>query len=464
MQDTYLFYDLETSDLSPCFGQVYQFAAIRTDLQLNELARYEFDIKPTRGVIPAPEAMITHRLSLTQLEETGESEYSAILKIHALFNEPGTLSIGYNSLSFDDEFLRFSFYRHLLTPYTHQFANRCRRLDVFPILVFYYLFRPDCLNWPQKEGQVSLKLDALTLANQLAEGQSHHAMVDVEATVALAKILAQDQKMWNYVQDYFVKKQDEERLAKLPTVEIAGVTYPHGVMVDSKFGYAQHLQAPVLCLGQHWHYKNQSIWLRLDDARLLTGDLDQLAEVWSIKKRLAEPPFVLLPEARFIRFDATRQALASEVLAYLQAHAAFFANVRDRFLDYKYPDCKEADIDAALYLRGFLSDHEVMQLKRFHTLALQDQAKFRTFFKNPDLQELALRYFGRFAPDQLNAADQAAFAQYLASTPVDYQARPKLTAPEALQRIARLREERFLDAEQLRILDELTQLFHDAPL
>ncbi len=457
MQATYLFYDIETSGLSPCFDQVYQFAAIRTDLQLNELARYEYEVKPTRGVIPTPEAMITHRLSLARLEAEGESEYTAIAKIHALLNQPGTISLGYNTLSFDDEFLRFSFYRHLLTPYTHQFANQCRRMDLFPILIFYYLFRPDCLNWPEKDGQVSLKLDGLTVANQLAEGQSHHAMVDVEATVALAKILMQDQKMWAYVQDYFVKRQDEERLSKLPAIEIGQARYVHGVMVDSKFGYANHLQAPVLCLGQHWHYKNQSIWLRLDDARLLTGDLAQLAEVWTLKKRLAESPFVLLPEARFIRFDPARQALATEVLNYLQAQPRFFESLRDQFLDYKYPECKEADIDAALYLRGFMSDHETLQLKRFHDLSPADQAKFRTYFKNPDLQILALRHFGRFAPELLSAADQAEFEQYLQSIPVDYQGRPKLVAAEALKRIEALPSERVLDAEQMRILEELAQ-------
>jgi exodeoxyribonuclease-1 len=459
MQDTYLFYDIETSGLSPCFDQVYQFAAIRTDLELNELARYNYEIKPTRGIIPAPEAMITHRLSFSYLEQKGESEYTAICKIHALLNEPGTISLGYNTLSFDDEFLRFSFYRHLLTPYTHQFANRCRRMDVFPMLIFYYLFRPASLKWPEKDGQVSLKLDSLTQLNQLAEGQSHHAMVDVEATLALAKMLKQDAKMWAYVQDYFVKQQDESRLAQLPQWSVDQTQYVHGVMVDSKFGYAHHLQAPVLCLGQHWHYKNQSIWLRLDDSRLLSGDLALLPEIWAIKKRLAEAPFVLLPEARFIRFDPVRQSLANEVLAYFQAHPHFFAAVRDYFLDYKYPDCREADVEAALYLRGFLSDHEALQLKRFHALSPSDQAKFRTYFKNPDLQTLALRHFGRFAPEYLTAEDQLEFEAYLQSTPVDYQARPKLTAAEALQRIDVLLKERNLDPEQNKILQELQQFF-----
>lgn len=45
MKNTYLFYDLETTGRNKCFDQVLQFAAIRTDLNLNELERYESRIK-----------------------------------------------------------------------------------------------------------------------------------------------------------------------------------------------------------------------------------------------------------------------------------------------------------------------------------------------------------------------------------------------------------------------------------
>ncbi len=455
MQPTYLFYDLETSGLNPCFDQVYQFAAIRTDLQLNELARYEFWVRPTVGVIPAPEAMITHRLSLAQLMAEGESEYDVIVKIHALLNEAGTISLGYNTLSFDDEFLRFSFYRHLLSPYTHQFAQQCRRMDLFPILAFYYLFRPDLLSWPQKDGQVSLKLEALTRENHLAIGQSHHAIVDVEATVALAKILMQDQKMWAYLYDYFVKKQDEVRLSRLPQIEINGMGYAQGIMVDAKLGYANQLQAPVLGLGSHWHYKNQSIWLRLDDERLLQGEISAMGEFWGLKKRLAEPPFVLLPEPRFRRYSKETEQLAETTLGLLQAKPKFLEALRQHLLDYKYPECKEADIDAALYLRGFLSESDTQQLQYFHALPLSGKAAFRRFFKNTDLQELALRHLGRFFPEALGVGDRAVFETYLASNPVDYQGRPKLNAAEALVRIQTLQQQAKLDAEQKQILEDL---------
>ena len=360
--NTFLFYDLETSGLSPCFDQVYQFAGIRTDLSFNEIARYEFLVKPTLDTIPAPEAMITHRLPLSWMQEEGQSEASAIAAIHQLLNEPGTISLGYNTLGFDDEFLRFNFYRHLKTPYTHQFANACRRMDLFPMTAFYYLFRPDTLKWrTTDEGKISLKLEHLSADNALAQGQAHHAMVDVEATLALAKIFAKDTKMWDYLMNYFVKEEDLTRLAQLPTVSIGDARYPHGIMLDTKLGSLKSYQAPAVCLGQHWHYKNQSAWIRLDDERLLSGDTALIPELWAVKKKAGEPPFFLLPETRFNRMDSERQALGQEVLAYLEQNPSFFRAIQESVLDFTFPKHLETDIEAGLYLKGFLSSQETAQ-------------------------------------------------------------------------------------------------------
>jgi exodeoxyribonuclease-1 len=102
-QPTYLFYDIESSGLNKCFDQVLQFAAIRTDLQLNEIERYELKIKPNCDVLPAPGAIVTHYLSPDSLQD-GLAEIEALEKIHAWMNQPGTISLGYNTLTFDVNF------------------------------------------------------------------------------------------------------------------------------------------------------------------------------------------------------------------------------------------------------------------------------------------------------------------------------------------------------------------------
>ena len=103
MQQTLLFYDLETSGLESGFDQLIQFAAIRTDLALNELERHEITARLSIDVVPAPGAVLTHQIDPSSFDQ-GKPEYQAVREIHEIINRPGTLSGGYNTLGFDDEF------------------------------------------------------------------------------------------------------------------------------------------------------------------------------------------------------------------------------------------------------------------------------------------------------------------------------------------------------------------------
>src|SRR5262249_8751119 len=151
-----------------------QFAAIRTDLNLKELERYELKIKLNPDVIPSPRAILTHHIGVKEAKE-GISELEAIKQIHQWLNAPGTISLGYNTLGFDDEFLRFVFYRNLFSLYTHQFANFCGRMDIFPMAVMYYLFKNHVIQWPRLNDKLSLKLEEINKLNQFVVGRSHQA-------------------------------------------------------------------------------------------------------------------------------------------------------------------------------------------------------------------------------------------------------------------------------------------------
>jgi len=184
---TYLLYDLETSGLNPAFDQILTFAAIRTDTNFNELERHSFTIQLRPDIVPSPQACIVHRLSYDDLKD-GLPEYDAVKQIHEIVNKPGTVSLGYNTLRFDDEFLRFSFYRNLLDPYIHQYGNGCSRMDILPLATLYYVFKQEILKWPLNNGKPSLKLEKISEENVLVtSGRAHEAMTDVEATCNLAQ-------------------------------------------------------------------------------------------------------------------------------------------------------------------------------------------------------------------------------------------------------------------------------------
>jgi exodeoxyribonuclease I len=450
MQKTLLFYDIETTGLNVAFDQVLQFAAVRTDLDLKEISRHEIRIKLREDVIPSPYAIKTHMISIKDMQE-GELEVDGIKKIHALLNEPGTISLGYNTLGFDDEFLRFSFYRNLLPVYTHQYANQCSRADIYPIAMLYYLFGKDEVKWPEKNGRVSLKLENINSLNKLAEGQAHDAMVDVDATVELAKLLKKNEEMWNYCLGYFNKKIDTDRISKLDG---------EAIYLMGKLGHKNNFHAPALCLGQHWHYKNQLVYLRLDLPELQTTKIDDLEKTtWTLKKKLGEPGIILPTNERFMKhLSKERLDIANQNKAWLSKNPKIKQAISDHYLDYKFQIVPEADVDSTLYQNGFNSRHDDELAKQFHLTRPEEQAKLIEQFDSHELQTLATRLIGRNHPEHLSKELEKTYQVYLKQIQnsekiIDYRKQTRYTPLEAKEDIAKILADPETTKEQIAILE-----------
>lgn len=477
MEKTYLFYDLETTGQSKCFDQVLQFAAIRTDLQLNEIERYSFQIKLNPDIIPNPEALLVHRIPVAAMLQ-GEAEIDAISRIHAILNTPGTQSGGYNTISFDDEFLRFLFHRNLLPPYTHQWANECGRFDLYPLAQLYHLYHPTCLQWPtNSDGKISLKLEHLSNANQLAKGPAHQAITDVEATLALARIFMQNKEMWSYAMDFFNKEREQKRRAKITSVlETTYGKYQLALLIG-KTGSSDFFQYPVLALGGHQHYKNQTLWLRLDKPELATTTRDTLTETTWVARQKAGETFLLPFSGRFKQHITTERATVIESnLNWLSQNNALLLEIQRYHQHYKYPEVPNVDVDADLYVGGFLSRDEEQQCVQFHLAPEQKKSEVAARFKNPRLKEIATRLMGRYYPQYLTAELKEGYAAYMQhinpldeeDALVDWRGDKKLTPKAALQRIAEIRGEKQLDEEGIKLLEDLeryiVQAFIHLPL
>ena len=204
----YIFYDFETTGQNPCFDQAVRFAAIETDANLQPIDSCNINIKLRNDVLPHPKALLVNKLSITDLQ-SGDCEYEGFQKIHNLFNKPNTISIGYNSLNFDDIFLRFGFYRNLFDPYSHHnpLKGNNFRADLYNIIFMYYLYKnEESIVWPIINNRLSLRLEQINSINKLYEGMSHDAEVDVQVTIKLAqKLKSIDDKMWHYLISHFVK-------------------------------------------------------------------------------------------------------------------------------------------------------------------------------------------------------------------------------------------------------------------
>lgn len=459
MQPTYLFYDIETSGLNKCFDQVLQFAAIRTDLKLNELECYQFLIKPNPDTIIAPEALLTHQIPWETLLN-GEKELGAMEKIHELLNTPNTISVGYNSLEFDDEFLRFSFYRNLLPPYTHQYANNCGRMDIYLMVIMYYLFKPQIMDWPKINDKLTLKLEDLNNLNHFAPGTAHDALVDVKITLNLARRLFQEPEMWQYLCGYFNKNTDLTRSKKL---EVIFNDHRQALIVDRSIGSANNYLGPVLNLGQHLHYKNQDLWLRLDLPQLATTTETSIATTTNVfRKKFGEGGFLMPQDPRYlIHVSSERLNLAQQNLQWLQKNSALLEAIKDYHLNYTYPKIPNLDVDAALYQLGFPSEQDKYLCTKFHLSNTSEKIGMLDQFKNSNLRTQAIRVLGRNYFEALPATLAQEYHHYLKhiyfndEAPIDYRGKKHLTCNDALTEIKALRQTIAPNPNQLQLLAQL---------
>ena len=469
---TYLFYDVETTGLNVAFDQVLQFAATRTDEDFNVIEEHDLRVRLRPDMIPSPEAVVTHRIPMGTMRDEGVSEAEAIRQIHALLNEPGTISLGYNSLSFDDEVLRFSFYRNLLPPYTHQYANDCGRMDVYPMAVMYWLAGSDAVQWSDAEG--AFKLETLAASNGFdahAEHRDHDAASDVRVTLELARALAQEAERWADLADFFQKDGDEARINALPTFDIGGPSYPVGLVIGGAFGASKAFQRPVIGLGTHRHYTNQSRWLALDTPKLpgvASRPIRPNTEV--VRKKLGVPNFVV-PSSKnaYAQLDERRRTIVQKNLSWLREHPVLFQQIAGYYLESTYEKVPNLDPDAALYQQGFFSDEQKARFAEFHQLeSAQEQARFVRRFDAPHIRALALRHIIRNQPEAAWPKAVASYAKsYLrhvdphtaADVLIDHKGNPRRTPHAALEAIDRLRAEGHhetpLDAEQQSLLDDL---------
>jgi exodeoxyribonuclease-1 len=462
MAETFLFYDLETTGLSRAFDQILDFAAIRTDPELNELERLRTRVRLRPDVVPSPGAMLVNRIRVAQFPQ-GECEFEAMRRIHGWLNTPQTVSIGYNSIGFDDEFLRFSFHRNLLPPYAHQFANGCRRMDLLPITIVYWLFHRDVLAWPEPNGNASLRLEDIGAANALFTGKSHDAAADVEAALRLARRLFREQKTWRYLEGCFQGEIDSRRAADLPAA-FQGSDGPHAlaVLVDGVFGTRQRFLAPVLAIGHSVPYPKQGLWLRLDLPQLRETRAESAAETsWVVRKRYGEPGVLLPAHERYLaQIDPQRREVMAENIDWLEANPELLAAIVRHHRDYRHPFIPDLDADASLYQSGFLSRPDEALCRSFHAAPGPERIGIAGRFSSPEARTLATRVLFRNFPGELAPALQNEFAAHMGRirrgdpTP-DHAGRPRLTPQGALAAARELRQAAAPEPEQLLLIEEL---------
>ena len=425
MTDSFLFYDLETFGADPRRTRIAQFAAIRTDTDLNEIeSPISVFVRPADDLLPSPTATLITGITPQHALREGMAEADAFALIFDEMSRPGTCTLGYNSLRFDDEFIRCGLYRNFFDAYEREWRGGNCRWDLLDVLRLAHALRPDGIEWPRREdGATSFKLEHLAAANGVREGDAHEALSDVRALISLARRLkAAQPRLW----DYALKLRDKRYCAGLLDI----VAMRPVLHVSQRFPAARLCAAPMLPLARHPRIDSRVIafdltqpadaLLDLDEEALAdrlyvaTRDLPEGVERITLKEIHLNRCPALVELAHLRGADVTRLGLDMDAIeanaARIRAHGPQVAEkVRRLFARETARDA--GDVDAALY-DGFIGDGDKRLFAQVRGTPPHALGQARFAFRDARLPELLLRYRARNWPETLDAAERAEWDAY----------------------------------------------------
>ncbi len=414
---TFLWHDYETFGANPRRDRPAQFAAIRTDADLNEVGQpMMLYCQPANDFLPDPQSCLITGITPQECLDKGIPEPEFAARIERALSEPGTIGVGYNTIRFDDEITRFMFWRNLIDPYAREWQNNCGRWDLLDVVRTAYALRPEGIQWPTKpEGGASFKLTDLTAANGLSHESAHDALSDVRATIALARLIRDAQpRLFEFCLGLHQKNRVAAELG-LPTTVDSARAFLH---VSGMFPAEQGCLAIMWPLAMHPINKNELIaWdLRSDPGELATlkadalrlrmftraADLPEGVTRLPIKTiHLNKSPMVMgnvktLSAAMAERWgiDLQQQASHASRAAALPDMSAIWPQVFQR------ETTEPLDVDEDLY-GGFVGNGDRRRLNDLRALSLQKLDSARPAFDDARLFELFFRYRARNFPSGL---------------------------------------------------------------
>ena len=433
---TFLWHDYETFGLDPRRDRPAQFAAIRTDAELNPLGEpLMWYCQPSNDYVPDPASCLVTGITPQLAFERGLPEREFAARIEAEMARPGTISVGYNTIRFDDEFTRFLFWRNLIDPYAREWQNQCGRWDLLDVVRMAFALRPEGVEWPTNaDGTHSFKLEHLARANGLAHEAAHDALSDVRATIALAQLLRQKQpKLFDFALGLHKKDRVAAEL-RLPATAENARPFLH---VSGMFGAERGCLAVMWPLASHPGNKNEILaWdLAHNPAELAALGAEQLRQRLFTRSadlpdgvtrlplksiHLNKSPMVvgnlqtLRPEmAKRWGIDLAQALVHAQVARDLPDMSALWPAVYAR-----PPESEVPDAEQALY-SGFVAPGERHRLGELRAMAGTQLAQARTGFDDLRLKELVWRYRARNFADTLSPEEQVRWEAHRAARLLD---------------------------------------------
>jgi exodeoxyribonuclease-1 len=424
MSATLYFYDLETSGFNPREARIMQFGGQRTDLNLKPVGEpHTYYVKLTEDVLPDPDAILVTGITPQKTLSEGLSEPEFLRLFHEQIATPDTVFVGFNSIRFDDEFMRYLHYRNFYDPYEWQWTEGKSRWDLLDLVRMTRALRPDGIKWPSdSSGKPTNRLELLTSVNKLEHTSAHDALSDVQASIALARLIRNKQpKLF----DFLFTLRDKKRVSEMV---YGGTPF---LYTSGKYDSEWEKTTAVGVLAEHPTQQAALVFdLRYDPEEFAKLSVGQLAEAW--RRRRDEPgPRLPVKTLKFNRCPAiaplsvldkaSEERLQLSPLAISQNHekllkSSLAKNVLKalELLDKKQQARlleDEADVDTRLY-EDFFSNQDRTKMSMVRAAEASELADLSVAFADQRLQALLPLYKARHFSHTLNGEERAIWERF----------------------------------------------------
>lgn len=458
-----------------------QFGGQRTDMNLKPIGRAQSVlIRMTNDHLPDPSSVLVTGITPQKTIANGITEADFLKMFYEEIALPDTIFCGYNSVRFDDEFIRYLHYRNFYDPYEWHYKDGRSRWDLLDVVRMTRALRPDGFNWPQdKTGKAVNNLELLTSVNKIKHNNAHDALSDTLALIAIAKKL---KTMHPKLFDYLLRMRDKKKVAKL----VDGgqpFTYTSG-----KYQSEYEKTTIAVKIASHPNRSGALVYdLRYDPKPFIKMDTPEIVDCWvwrpkpgeenNAKAQIQFPvksllfnrcpavaPISVLDEDSQKRLQI-EVARAKDNLKKLTGQKQFVSNVIKALgeLDKRRQESQKATIqsvDAKLY-EGFFSDEDHALMKTIHkkTTASLASVQFE-MFKDKRLQALWVPYLARNFPSVLSSTQLADWEKYRTKYLMDG---PDSRLTVYFNKIAEMRANPPLDKSKQSLLEDL-QLYGESLL
>lgn len=350
-----------------------QFGGQRTDMNLKTIGKpHNFYIKLTDDILPDPEAILVTGITPQRSRAEGMTEAEFLRIFTDEIATPDSIFVGFNTVRFDDEFMRYMHYRNFYDPYEWQWRDGRSRWDLLDVVRMTRALRPEGIEWAyDSDGKPSNRLGLLTTVNKLTHENIHDALSDVTASIAVARLVQSKQpKLF----DFLLAMRKKDKVSKLV---MAGEPF---VYTSGKYPSESEKTTIAVLLAEHPKRQGVLVYdLRHDPTPFLKMEPKKLAEAW---KWQPDPEVLRLP-IKTLQFN---RCPAVAPLSVLQGSDS----VQRLSIDLKAITTNRKKIQNKAFIGNILKALDILDMQQ-QTKLLEDERSvdsrlYDGFFGGPDRQ------------------------------------------------------------------------------